>query len=296
MRFPTTNPLVKAPSRIPSNPEVMVGGVTAQGESHALLEPVWHGLASALRSEHVRFITSQDGVRVWFIGARDQDFDGAGEHTTRLACALPGHPLHRGEGAYLDMSGASPAMALVQNGQLSVRTGSRESLERMAAGKDLPVYEAPAEATQAWDSLPALEARHAFKLFSAWIQVGVALLIFAGALGLLSLVQTDKVLARTETVEVFASTLRSQLLEAVSTANQNPLSSQLARLQRVQALVLKYDGAYIKRWALEKNEPVFEVVLPLYVRAEDYRELGPKVATRVTDEGLVLTHGLEQKK
>lgn len=298
------NPNTGQPSRmtagLPCNPPVMVGGQAPLGERESPLSPVWDMLCMALRSEHVRFIHQRDGDKVWFVGAREQDFEGVGEFTSRLACGLPGHPLHKGDGAYLDQSGATPAMVLCMNGTLVVRTGTREQLERIARAEGATLFEAPADASGVWETLEALERAHAWKQFSRWMGGGVLTLGLALLVQAAGVVQLDQASSAALMREAEARQIHSALLAGMTSAAQNPLGTQLAALQKTQALVLRYrtdatPDVFIRHWKQERSDTYFEIVLPGHLRAEDYAPLGKDLTISRTAEGLVVSKPLPEK-
>lgn len=298
MSLLTKKPLLKdakAEPRVPLNPEVLIAGSVPVGNAGVPLEPAWHALAMSLGTDHVRLVFARHENRVYYVGAREQEFDGAGLYTTRLAAGLPGHPDFKGDGAYLDTSGATPAVLLVQGDVLSARTGARENLERLARAKGLDIHELDETHSQVWETVSALAARSAWKRLSAATWVGVGAYVLGLVFGGIALWDLSQARSLEEQSRQATDVLRNQLATELGRAVGNPLAEQLAQMHRVQTVALE-NGGTLHYWKIDAKGTSFQLTLPAYVRSEDFKALGPLTSVQKQQGVVVLTRGEAPKK
>lgn len=268
-----------------SAPEAMIAGNAPRGLPGQTIEPAWHRLAAAHATNYVRLVHTEHEGRVYYIGCREEDFDGAAIFTTRLAAGLPGHPKFKGDGAYLDKSPVVPAMLFVQGGELESHRGSLDWLLQQAHKRGLPVIELDESCTTAWKSYRQLNERaawHSMRMFT-WAGAGAWAVGFALCLGGLYQHRVSSVEAL-KTQRLSAS-LQTEMRSTISALRTNPLEQQMGSLRETHRVLGSYADAGLVHWSLTDGRLSLEAYVPVYVRDRELQQIAPNLLREETTDG-----------
>ncbi|WP_370260688.1 hypothetical protein [Limnobacter sp.] len=214
-----------------------------------------------------------------------------------LVDALPGMPLHRGDGIYTVNGPDYAAALIIEAGSVRLLCQEPELLKDYLAGLDLRITELPATAGQSLSSIP--QAIHGItERVSGFIlkaSYGVLLLsgvTFVGAQAATAYTQSKNIDGlNPKAVENDLNTTLKKL------SVQQPLARQLSRIQKVSSTVVR-SGGWIERYHLKgEGHEQFEVVLPSWVSQDYLDALGRDVVTDLRDmEGLLTVRKLDKER
>jgi len=284
----------------PFNPEVILAGrlpyTEKNSDSLQKNEIVWHALSQTLDTNNVRFVTQVSGSSIYYLGAKESEFDGTGIFSTRLGDALPGASNHQGDAAYFDLSAATPAVLFIENECVSVRTGSQESLERIAKQKNLRIVNLDESATKRWESVPSLSAKASFIRLKRSTNIGIISFLAFTVISALSLLIIATSNGAEKSAVQASDVLKKQLIVEIERASSSLLNSQLKQLQVVQMTAMANNGV-INYWKIDTKGIVsFKLTLPAYVHAAAYKSVEPITSAEIVNDKLVITRGPKNEK
>jgi hypothetical protein len=235
---------------------------------------------------HLLVTTDPDNATVYYFAAPSVAFASIPAFATPLAAALPTHPQHQGEGIYfLQDVNLSVAVEKTRD-QIRVIANSNEAMaEWLADHAEMPLYRVDGYDAWGMDSIPGAYRRLADGIslrtakYSS-IAAGVALaMYFVSAIGLS---------AMTASADRSDQTHMSAINDAVTKIDfVSPLSQQVARLQKVSALVVRA-GGWIDEYELKNGEERFVLMMPAWITKDYIDALGAHVqADQSEDENLV---------
>ena len=250
-------------------PEVMVCGVALLGPAGRELEPAFHAAERVLKSDYMKLAFSVSGDDVHFIAAKEDLFEAVGTPATKLTNALPGERAHRGEAAYIDDSAALSAMLLVQDGGMSVRTGPRDILLRLAASKGLEVVDLTDQPLRPWETLESYAARSAWSRFRLSLVTGILTLAAGAGVAAYSGWEVSKANRASEAATTASAALSQKLTSELARAQENPLATQLHKLGSMQEFALQHPQGYLRYWAIDGKGLRYELVLPAHLELKE---------------------------
>jgi hypothetical protein len=235
---------------------------------------------------HLLVATDVANAMVYYFAAPSSAFAAIPLFHTPLAAALPGHPQHRGDGVYF-LQGANLSVAVEKRrDQIRLIANSSDVMRQWLADQNTtPVIAADDFEPWAMESIPGAYRRIADGISLrtaryASIVAGLALLAyFVAAIG-------------ASVLNAAADSGNQSQLHAVNEAITridfvSPLSQQVARLQRVSALVVRA-GGWIDEYELRNGTEKFVLMMPAWITRDYIDALGPKVeADQSADENLV---------
>lgn len=238
-------------------------------------------------------VAEHEGV-CFFLAVPSVSLAGHPAFATPLACALPGHPGHRGDGAYLLSLGTHEVTVLRRGDRFSLRCGYPEEVREAIRQEAAEIQEAPLEVVEVQES-------HAQRMVSeGWWYRGVtdkvARLIGLSCLALVGL--SACVLVATNVLLGLKSGVAKDNPERLVTqANQvlatttltQPLGEQVVRLTELFSATTR-GGGWIEGYTYspERGE-AFTTTLPSWASADIVQELGANVKTQVhADDGGLL--------
>lgn len=246
-----------------------------------------HELAQdILDTRRVALIVARHDNHAYYIALPAATLASYPDFKSALTAALPSHPDHRGDGAYVQYN--SPlAVALIKKGstlRLLINTAQVIDDEIANAGLDtIDVRE-----FQPWkiELQATLQRRAADQLsmkvtkFSA-IYAATTIMLYV-----VSAIVGGAISGRSD-ISVQAQVASANLALA-NFSTVSPLSEQLARLQHVSSVAVRA-GGWIEEYSHEKGVETFLLKLPEWVSKDYIDALGPGTVTeRVIGEGLIM--------
>ena len=235
---------------------------------------------------HLMVAVDQASTTVYYLAAPSAAFASIPAFSTPLAAALPGHPQHRGDGVYF-LQGANLSVAVEKtHDQIRLVANSTEAMaDWLAERTDLPLHHV--DDLDAWPmaSVPGAYRRIADGIslrtakYSAVLAMLALLVYVAASIGVSvqSAVADDSSRAHMRAIN-----------EAVTKIDfTSPLSQQIARMQRVSALVVR-GGGWIEEYEVRKGTEKFILMMPAWITRDYIDALGPKIeADQSPDENLI---------
>ena len=235
---------------------------------------------------HLLVAVDVASATVYYLAAPSSAFTSIPLFATPLAACMPTHPQHQGDGIYF-LQDINLAVAVEkERDQIRLIANSSDAMrEWLAERSDQPVYRV--EDSEAWtmESVPGAYRRLADGIslrtakYSTVIAV-VGLLIY-GAASLGVSVQ-DASADQSNQANMRAINDAVTRIDFVS-----PLAQQVARVQRVSALVVRA-GGWIEEYEMKDGTEKFVLMMPAWITKDYIDAFGARVeADQSTDENLV---------
>ncbi|MEB0135315.1 hypothetical protein QN362_08215 [Actimicrobium sp. CCC2.4] len=235
---------------------------------------------------HLLVAVDRDNATVFYFAAPSSAFTSIPAFSTPLAAALPGHPQHRGDGIYFlpDVS-LSVAVEKTRDHIRLIANTPEVMADWLAGQTESAVY--PVEDDEAWtmESIPAAYRRIADGIsLSASrycvVVAAIALLVYVGAAIGISVLNASA--DKSSQAHMKAINNAVTRIDFVS-----PLSQQLARMQKVSALVVRA-GGWIDEYRVKDGNEKFILMMPAWITRDYVDALGPSVvADQTSDDNLI---------
>lgn len=202
-----------------------------------------------------------------------------------LTAALPGHPAHRGPGAYVLTHGNRSAAALFTGTQLRLLFNDRDLIAETIAEQGLPEFSVGevADGYPLTSAYAALQQRVDTTSERVTRIAGVATLA-AGLVFLGSQLATghyqSKLDAISDRKELALQRFTSDLVLT------SRLSEQVAMVQLVASNTVR-TGGWIERYRLEGTKEAFEVMVPEWVTRDIVQSFGAEARAELAGDGMV---------
>ena len=203
-----------------------------------------------------------------------------------LTAALPGHPAHRGPGAYVLTQGNRSAAALFTGTQLRLLFNERDLIAETIAEQGLPEF----NVNEVQEGYPLTSAYAALQQ-----RVDTTSERVTRIAGVLTLVAATLLLAAQ-----FATGYFQSKLDAISDSKEialqrftsdltltSRLSEQIAMVQAVASNTVR-TGGWIERYRMEGSKEAFEVMLPEWVTRDVVQSFGSDAKAELAGGGMVL--------
>ncbi len=235
---------------------------------------------------HFLVAVDRDSSTVYYFAAASSAFTSIPAFTTPLAAALPGHPQHHGDGIYF-LSDVSLAVAVEKSrDHIRLIANTPEVMaDWLAEQSERAVY--PVEGNEAWamESIPGAYRRIAdgISLSASRYSVvvaAIALLVYMGsAIGISVLNASADKSSQAHMKAINDAVTRIDFV--------SPLSQQLARVQKISALVVRA-GGWIDEYEVKNGNEKFILMMPAWITKDYIDALGPGViADQSVDENLI---------
>jgi hypothetical protein len=203
-----------------------------------------------------------------------------------LTAALPGHPAHRGPGAYVLTHGNRSAAALFTGTQLRLLFNERDLIAETIAEQGLPEF----NVNEVQDGYPLTSAYAALQQ-----RVDTTSERVTRIAGVLTLVAATLLLTAQ-----FATGYFQSKLDAINDSKEialqrftsdltltSRLSEQIAMVQAVASNTVR-TGGWIERYRMEGRREAFEVMLPEWVTRDVIQSFGSDAKAELAGGGMVL--------
>ena len=235
---------------------------------------------------HLLVAIDRDSSTVYYFAAPSSAFTSIPAFNTPLAAALPGHPQHRGDGIYF-LPDISLAVAVEKSrDHIRLIANTPEVMaDWLAEQNEHAVY--PVEHDEAWamESVPAAYRRIADGISVSaskysLVVAAIALLVYFGAAIGISI--------RNASADKSSQAHMKAVNDAVTRIDfVSPLSQQLARMQKVSALVVRA-GGWIDEYEVRNGDEKFILMMPAWITRDYIDALGPRVvADQTSDDNLI---------
>lgn len=229
---------------------------------------------AALQTPRVHFVSAMDDTTVYYLAMPSRSLASAPDFRTPLAAAMPGHPKHQGDGAYLLELGPHAAVVIKQGANLRYLYNTLEAIEMALALDSLPIYSVGQFEPWRLESLPGV-MQHAGHQLGNWV-TRIAMGWSAGALLVALGAMSYNAYRATDQHAATAKTQLNTLLE--STALVQPMTDTMAGLQRLSAVTVKA-GGWLERYRIAGADEGYLLWLPAWISRDYIEALGPEVKT-----------------
>jgi hypothetical protein len=202
-----------------------------------------------------------------------------------LTAALPGHPAHRGPGAYVLTQGNRSAAALFTGTQLRLLFNDRDLIAETITEQGLPEFSVGEVA----DGYPLTSAYAALQQ-----RVDTTSERVTRIAGVLTLVAATLLLTAQ-----FATGFYQSKLDAISDSKEvalqrftsdlvltSRLAEQIAMVQTVASNTVR-TGGWIERYRMEGSKEAFEVMVPEWVTRDIVQAFGADAKAELVGDGMV---------
>lgn len=259
-----------------------MAGTTALGAVALVFEEV-------LGTQDVHAVIAADDKqrRVHYFAVPSRVVKGMSDLRLPLTAALPGHPAHAGEGAYVLRIDGSAAVAFMVGGELRLVYNTTPLIDALVKESGLKAYDVTAVAQG-----DALESRRvALRRLSD--RVSILVTRWAGALCITAVAAYVGLAAAAGWLGGQAESagtpqqreLQLRLaLDAVQLSS--PLGQRLARLQQITAVAVRA-GGWIDAYQYAKDTEHFRLLLPEWVSRDYQQGLDPDVRADLVGDRMI---------
>lgn len=235
---------------------------------------------------HLLVSVDAPGEMVYYFAAPSAAFTSIPVFSTPLASALPSHPQHRGDGIYF-LQGLKLAVAVEKTrDHLRVVANTIEVMAEWLAEHDPAIiYRVDNDLAWTMESIPGAYRRLVDGIslrtakYSAVVGVSALVLYLVASLGAsFQRAAADK----SNQAHIAAINNAVGKIDFIS-----PLSQQVARLQKVSALVVR-SGGWVEEYELKNGAEKFILMMPSWITKDYIDALGPKIeADQASEENLL---------
>ena len=240
-----------------------------------------------LGTEDVHTVSVRDPVmkRIFYFAAPSRVLASVLDPALPLTAALPGHPSHRGPGAYVLTAGERSVAALFSGTQLRLLYNDRDIISETIAEQGLSEFDVGGVG----DGYPLTSAYAALQ--QRVDNTSERVTRVAGVISLLMGAIYLGAQALAGMYESRAASTGGQREAALRqfTADLNltsPLAEQLAMLQKVSSNTVK-TGGWIDRYRMEGRREAFEIMVPEWVTRDIVTNYGRDARAEIAGGGMV---------
>lgn len=219
---------------------------------------------------HVGVFISGDSA--YYFAAPSTVFSSVIDFSTPLVAAAPGHPGHKGDGAYVIVQGKISVAAIHVNSTFKLICNDSERVMETLADMDLPIYY-PEENVQPLkiESTRGRFRRLGDKFSRKTIKISAILTAISFTIATLaSFADTAFSTSLTNVNEQNAEELNTLVSKL---EYSSPLSQQVGQLNKLSATVVR-GGGWIEEYKLKGGKETFSVSLPEWVTQDYIQALG----------------------
>jgi hypothetical protein len=240
-----------------------------------------------LGTEDVHTVSVRDPVmkRILYFAAPSKILASVIDPRLPLTAALPGHPAHRGPGAYVINHEGRSAAALFTGSQLRLLYNDRDIISETIAEQGLSEF----EVSGVEDGYPLTSAYAALQQRVdttservTRIAGGITVLMGAAYLG------AGALAGHYESKAAGVSGLKELALQRFTSdlSLTSPLAEQVSMLQKVASNTVR-TGGWIERYRMNGRKEAFEVMVPEWVTRDIVANFGRDARAELASEGMV---------
>lgn len=204
-----------------------------------------------------------------------------------LTAAIPGHPAHEGDGAYVMHSAPVSAAAILRNGELRLVVNEASLVEALIAEAGVPAFDVGALET-GWRMISRrAEIQRVADRTSALVARGAGAMAIVAAVGYVALAASAAWLEAGRELAASPAQHEAMLREALNRIQlTSPLTEQLGRLQGISAVTVRA-GGWIDTYQVEKGSEHYRLVLPEWVTRDYLQSLDNNVRADRNGDGTI---------
>jgi hypothetical protein len=204
-----------------------------------------------------------------------------------LTAAIPGHPSHEGDGAYVMHSAPVSAAAIVRGGELKLIVNEATLVEAVVSESGLPAFDV-SDLQTGWRMISRrAEVQRVADRASTLVARGAGALAAVAAAGYVGFSAAASWLAAGSNAEVSPLQQEAVMREALRRVDlTSPLTVQLGRIQSISAVAVRA-GGWIDLYQLDKGVEHYRIVLPEWVTRDYLSSLDPDVRADRNGDGTI---------
>lgn len=230
--------------------------------------------SDVLKTDHVHVGMKVAGAWAYYFAAPSKTFSSTLEFATPLAAAIPGHPAHQGEGAYLLTQGEMSVAVIYANEQFSLLCNDTNRINGKLLDMEVPVYliddtvSNPLRIESTRGRYRRLADRFSQKTIKYATVISATSFIVAIVASFAETALSTSLKSESEKTAEELNLLVKKIEYA------SPLSHQIGQVSRLSATVVRA-GGWINEYHLKAGKETFVVTMPDWVTQDYIAALGP---------------------
>ncbi|TFW09919.1 hypothetical protein E4K72_03540 [Oxalobacteraceae bacterium OM1] len=249
-------------------------------------DAVFHAAAALLDTEQVRFVMTIADGHAWYLAAPAADFANDPDAVAPLAAALPGHPGHKGDAAYVFEVASGRVLVIVKQPE-SLKTfyGTEQQARRFVEMEGCTKTYGVETGGLPWQSFLAEQRREAAKLARSVVMLGAGIATVTAVVWLGAAVVAGR---NRQAIEDLLAQHRQELSGSVAQLTATPVGNTALREHaRLADEVMRYPNAQIKRFRFEDGRISWLVHVPGTAAIDRFKALGANVDPVGQDGGKI---------
>lgn len=264
----------------------MVAGSFPKPKSDSSKSAYWIA-REALNDDRLAMVSGHDDTHVFYLAVPTRAFSNGSLELLPLAAALPNHPEHEGDGAYvLHIKNSDVTVAVLKDGKnFKIICNETMAVQETIEDSKLRQIECSSKVPWPLQSL-RMAAEEAADVATKWAgRVSAVVLAMSVITYLVSLVMSPLMESR------FKDAISSREHSLASMIGQislsSPLAEQMAKFQNITSVVVRA-GGWIKSYSFKQGVETFVVELPEWVSRDYLDALGSEITTEFDKVNSVL--------
>lgn len=264
--------------------ELIAGVLPSYGKKTT--QAVMYAAVNALSNDRVHVVLSEHDGSVFYLAVPSSCLASVPDFAPGITAALPTHPYHNGDGAYVEYHDEFAVAALKQGSALRIVCNGHEAVRALIDDEGLFVFDVTDAAGKGWrfDSPASRSHRVGTQLNASLTKLSFAWLLLVtvayGVVNASAYEPTD----RGETTNTRQEQINA-LVERLEFSS--PAARDLDRLNRIAAVAIESRG-YITSYESKKGEETFTLKLPSWVGPTQLKQLGDEYAAEFSAEENVI--------
>lgn len=275
-------------------PDIFIaGGLPYKG--HSADEVVYHNAAFTFDDEDVNIIVKSSDTHVYYLAAHAKDFPGKYPCGTSLASALPGMPLHQGDGLYTYTIGVMLACVSVKTSnnvkELKSFLVSNDMAEKYANDNNLKIYNTNNNPPIEWKGYRLAQLQKDRGIIKGSLMIGsfIALpliIIWIFIASEVSHITNSSNTIKNKVKEVMVKNINNIKFALLS----SPIDKFLGEITNIGVVVTKNKG-FVEVYKVEGGESFWIINLPEWVVASEYSHLNGKLKVTNSNNRITVKKG-----
>lgn len=221
---------------------------------------------------HTLISRDPSGQTIYYFALPSKVLASTGDIHTPLAMALPAHPEHKGDGAYVLHLGPASVAVIKDGASFYCMTNAAEDINEHLLGLELQIFDVGAMLQQWRFNSPLGQTKQVVTRLSDLV-TKVSALVLIGALAVIA-VESAAIGYLKGSAEKSTAHQEQSLQKVVNeVAVSSPINEQLAKLQRVSSVVVRA-GGWLEQYEATRTGEAYKAVLPEWVTKDYIDALG----------------------